>query len=41
MMEDLRALHEAGEVEWADVSTLRAWEWAFLDDEDETGSWSQ
>jgi len=29
-MEDLRALHEAGEVEWADVSTLRAWEWAFF-----------
>ncbi len=34
-MEDLRALHEAGEVEWSDVSAQRAWEWAFMDDLDD------
>ena len=33
-MERLRALHEAGGVEWSDVSAQRAWEWAFMDDLD-------
>ena len=34
-MEELRRLHEDGEIEWSDVSAQRALEWAFLDDLDD------
>jgi hypothetical protein len=30
--EELRALHEAGDIAWSDVSPIRAYEMAFLDD---------
>lgn len=30
--EELRALHEAGEIAWSDVSPIRAYEMAFVDD---------
>ena len=32
-MEDLRTLHEAGEIEWSDLSSLTAYHMAFLDDD--------
>ncbi len=32
-MEDLRTLHEAGEIEWSQVSPLTAFQMAFMDDE--------
>ena len=32
-MEDLRTLHEAGEIEWSDLSPLTAYHMAFLDDD--------
>ena len=30
--ETLRALHEAGEVEWTDLNARAVYEWAFMDD---------
>ncbi len=30
--EEMRALHEAGEIEWSQLSSLLAYEMAFLDD---------
>ena len=33
--EELRRLHEAGEADWTDVSPLRAWAWASMEEETE------
>lgn len=33
--EELRRLHEAGEADWTDVSPLRAWAWAGMEEETE------
>jgi hypothetical protein len=33
-IEQLRHLHEAGEIDWSDVSAQAACEWAFMDDLD-------
>ena len=30
--DELRALHEEGEVEWSDLGPLSAYHWAFMDD---------